>query len=90
MSTTTVIVTTKHRGVFWGSPDGYATGDEIIHLNNARMCIYWSGRKGILGLAENGPLDADRIGATAPRIELRDITAVIGVTDKAAAAWTSA
>lgn len=45
-----VLVTTEHRGVFFG----YATetDGETITLKNARNCVYWSSDvKGFLGLA---------------------------------------
>lgn len=83
-----VIVTTVHRGVFFGTA-GDTTGEQIV-LTNARMCLYWSGTKGILSLAETGPGVGCKIGAVAPRIELRSITAVIDVTAPAAAAWEAA
>lgn len=77
-----VLVTTAHRGVFFG----YAadtTGDTIT-LQGCRLVVYWSqAMKGFMGLASTGP-DADcRIGAPA-EITLRNITAVVEVTDEAA------
>lgn len=83
-----VIVTTEHRGVFFG----YATdtsGDPII-LTNARLCVYWSADvKGFMGLAANGPSSTCKIGPPAD-IELRKITAVLEVTDAAVKRWESA
>ena len=49
-----VIVTTAHRGVFFG----YATDTdgETIALKKARLCVYWSrDMKGFMGLAASGP-----------------------------------
>lgn len=46
-----VIVTTEHRGVFFG----YATNTdgETIDLKRARLCVYWSADvKGFMGLAQ--------------------------------------
>lgn len=82
-----VIVTTAHRGVFFG----YATNTdgETIKLARARNCIYWEGTKGFLGLASTGPNDRCRIGPAAD-IELRNITAVVEVTAEAAQAWERA
>tara|TARA_R110000868_G_scaffold171657_1_gene407352 strand:- start:169 stop:450 length:282 start_codon:yes stop_codon:yes gene_type:complete len=81
-----VIVTTKHRGVFFG----YAvdtTGD-VIELNRARNCVYWSADcKGFMGLAKKGPTNTCRIGPAAPAISLRDITAVLECSEAAVAAW---
>lgn len=89
-----VLVTTEHRGVFFG----YATDtdSDVIKLRDARMCIYWSSKTGgVMGLASDGPKDAvangsgSRIGAAA-NAELRKITAVFPVTDEAAAVWVAA
>lgn len=83
-----VIVTTEHRGVFFG----YANkiDGETIELKDARLCVYWSSDvKGFMGLANSGPTKSCRIGPKAT-IVLRKITAVVHVTLEAAAAWESA
>ena len=83
-----VLVTTAHRGVFFGSAT--ETDGATIKLRAARNCIYWSVKeKGFLGLASVGPSGACKIGPAAD-IELRDITCVAEVTDAAAQAWESA
>ncbi len=83
-----VLVTTAHRGVFFGYAT--ATDGEIIKLAKARLCLYWSADvKGFMGLAANGPSAACRIGPPAD-IELRSITAVAEVTPVAVAAWEAA
>ena len=84
-----VIVTTAHRGVFFG----YATktdGDTIA-LKRSRLCVYWSADcKGFMGLAANGPTKTCRAGPAAD-ITLRNITAVLEVTSTdAVKAWESA
>jgi hypothetical protein len=84
-----VVVTTEHRGVFFG----YATntdGDPIT-LKRARLCLYWSADvKGFMGLAAGGPTSGCRIGPAVDEIELRKITSVIAVTPEAAKRWESA
>lgn len=83
-----VLVTTSHRGVFFG----YAldTSGDTIRLERARNCVYWSTDvKGFLGLASTGPTKGCRIGPPAPAIELRCITSVTDVSAAAAAAWES-
>lgn len=83
-----VIVTTAHRGVFFGYAD--KTDGETIALKRSRLCVYWSADcKGFMGLAVNGPSAACRIGPPAD-IALRNITAVIEVTPAAVAAWEAA
>lgn len=84
-----VIVTTEHRGVFFG----YATetDGDVIELKRARLCVHWSSDvKGFMGLAAGGPTKSCRIGPAVPAIELRKITAVIGVSPDAVKAWESA
>ncbi len=83
-----VLVTTAHRGVFFG----YATDTdgETISLTRARLCVYWSADvKGFMGLASGGPTKGCRIGPAAD-ITLRNITAVLEVTAAAVAAWEAA
>lgn len=80
-----VLVTTAHRGVFFG----YATDIDgpTINLRAGRNCLYWSRDvKGFLGLAANGPSQECRVGP-AVDIQLRDITSVSIVSDKAVKAW---
>ena len=70
-----VIVTTAHRGVFFG----YATetAGETIKLRAARLCVYWTGDlRGFMGLASHGPSKGCKIGPAAD-IELRAITSVV-------------
>lgn len=82
-----VIVTTEHRGVFFG----YATdtdGDQIA-LKRARLCVYWSqDMKGFMGLANIGPSKDCKIGPPAD-ITLRKITSVVEVKPEAVARWES-
>jgi hypothetical protein len=83
-----VLVTTAHRGVFFG----YATETDgaTISLRSARNCLYWgSDNKGFLGLASMGPTKSARVGPAA-NIELRDITCVAECTPEAAEAWEKA
>lgn len=85
-----VIVTTEHRGVFFG----YLTGEpskEKITLERARNCLYWSSDvRGFVGLAEKGPSKDCRVGPAAPKITLFDITSVIECTPEAVERWESA
>jgi len=83
-----VLVTTAHRGVFFG----YATdtAGDVIKLRAGRNCLYWSTDvRGFLGLARTGPTSSCRIGPPAD-VELRAITAVAEVTPDAVRAWESA
>jgi hypothetical protein len=83
-----VVVTTEHRGVFFG----YATDTDgaIIKLRAARNCIFWPvENKGFMGLAAMGPVQGARVGPAAD-ISLRDITSVIEATEQAVKAWENA
>lgn len=81
-----VIVTTEHKGVFFG----YATetrGESII-LKKARLAVYWTADlRGFMGLASAGPKSGCRIGHAVSEIEIRDITAVIECSPEAVAQW---
>lgn len=84
-----VLVTTAHRGVFFG----YATdtSGETVVLERARNCLYWhESVRGFIGLAANGPNSQCRIGPACSRIELRNITSVSDVSADAVRAWESA
>lgn len=83
-----VLVTTMHRGVFFG----YATdtSGETVKLRAGRCCVYWSADcKGFLGLAATGPTSKCKIGPAAD-IELRNVTSVSEVTAEAVQRWESA
>lgn len=86
-----VIITTKHRGVFFGHADPATINDEQIRLTNARNCVAWKRSiGGVFGLAQTGPNKECSIGAVMPAITLRDITAVVECTPTAAKAWEDA
>lgn len=83
-----VLVTTEHRGVFFG----YATdtSGEVIQLRAARNCIFWSAEnKGFLGLASHGPTKEAKVGPAAD-LQLRKITSVAEVTPEAVKRWEAA
>ena len=83
-----VVVTTAHRGVFFGYATD-TTGDTIT-LQRARLCLYWSSDlKGFMGLASQGPSATCRIGEPA-NITLRNITAVLEIGPEAVRRWESA
>lgn len=83
-----VIVTTAHRGVFFGYTD--KTDGKQIALKRARLCLFWSSDcKGFMGLAATGPSKGCRIGPAAD-ITLRSITAVLEVSPEAVTKWEEA
>ena len=83
------LVTTAHRGVFFGWAN--STDGMTITLHKARNCIHWScDVEGFLGLASKGPTVSCRIGPAVIELQLRAITSVTLVSDAAAKAWESA
>lgn len=85
-----VLVTTAHRGVFFGYTCDDTKTATTIGLRAARNAIYWNAEtRGFLGLASKGPTAGCRIGAAAD-IDLRDITCVAAVTPEAVKAWEAA
>lgn len=83
-----VIVTTAHRGVFFGYAED--TTGETIRLERSRLAVYWDTEtKGFMGLAVDGPSTQCRIGKPAT-ITLRNITAVLEVSDEAVKKFESA
>ncbi len=86
-----VLVTTEHRGVFFGWIDPECETDKSIAVENCKLCLYWSTDvHGFLGLASHGPTANCRIGAAAPRVLLHDVTSVTDVSEEAVARWNAA
>lgn len=83
-----VVVTTSHRGVFFGYTSDYSGA--VIDLRAARNCLSWSSDvKGFMGLAATGPNKNCRVGPAAD-IQVRDITSVMKCTPAAVEAWEGA
>ena len=86
-----IIVTTKHRGVFFGQvADDADLTNTTPRLENARCAIYWGTTGGVGELAKTGPTKKSRIGTPATIVALHDITAVFAVTDEASKKWLAA
>lgn len=84
-----LVVTTAHRGVFFGY--GVPGADETIRLEQVRMCVYWSAEtKGVLGLAAKGPAKGSRVGPAVPVMHLRSVTSVMEASPAAVEAWEKA
>ena len=82
-----VVVTTAHRGVFFG----YLTGPRDVktaELTDAQMCVYWSqDMQGVLGLASSGPSRTCKVTRPVQRITLQDVTSVITASAEAVKLW---
>lgn len=82
-----VVVTTEHRGVFFGYLQGNRDSP-VVELREAMMCVYWSASvRGVLGLAATGPDAKCRVTPPVPSIMLHKVTAVMEASDEAVKAW---
>lgn len=83
-----VVVTTAHKGVFFGYAED--TSGDTINLRAARMCVYWTtDLRGFMGLAAMGPAKGCRIGPAAD-IEVRNVTSVVECSPEAVEKWEKA
>jgi len=83
---TKVVVTTAHRGVFFGTLESQEANTVV--LIEARNCLYWArSAKGFLGLAATGPNSECRVGPAASRTQLFDVTSMSECSDEAARRW---
>lgn len=83
-----VLITTEHRGVFFGYvPARQDMNARTMALKGARCAIYWGTTKGVAQLAHTGPTTKSRIGAPADLEAIHDIIAVWAVTPEAEQAW---
>ena len=79
-----VLVTTEFRGVFAGEMHDEAQQDsKTVTLRKARNIIYWSGKRGFLGLAATGPDPESKLGDTADEITLQGVTSVAVCSEQA-------
>ncbi len=83
-----VLVTTQHRGVFFGHLIGDASKEKVV-LANCRNVLYWDvATKGFLGLAATGPTKGCRVGPAANGSStLFDVTGVFTCTSEAVKAF---
>ena len=86
-----VVVTTEHKGVFFGYIKPGDVAEKTARIEKARMCISWSSDMGgVLGLGSIGPSPSCKIGPAVPALTLQAITAVIEASPEAAAKWDAA
>ena len=83
-----VVVTTEHRGVFFGYLDGDRASSTVT-ITEAQMCVYWSADvQGMPGLAATGPSKTCKVSPAVPgATTLQGVTAVFDATEAAAKAW---
>lgn len=85
-----VLVTTSHRGVFYGftdEPSALIIERKIATLRKARNVVYWpTENRGFLGLASMGPQKGARVGPPAD-ITISDVTCVAECAPETVALW---
>jgi len=82
------LITTSHRGVFYGHLDSHDIASGTAVLRDARMVVYWPAEcRGVLGLAQGGPKKGARITPPVDRIELSHVDAVIDCPAETNSIW---
>jgi hypothetical protein len=88
-----VVVTTEHRGVFFGWRE---PGPVFLHpadakamtLTDAQMCVYWAEDvKGVLGLASHGPTRHCKVTRPVASLTVTEVTGVLDASDEAVKSW---
>jgi len=83
-----VVVTTAHRGIFFGYMVGPDPKDGILALEQVRNCLYFDRSiMGFIGLAVTGPDVKCRVGPAGESMTLYGVTSIIGATEAATKAW---
>ena len=85
-----VLVTTEHRGVFFGYVEDASKFPSEVTLTKMRCCIQWRNMKGFLELTTTGPTKDCRIGPAANRGTLAKLTGMWDVEPAAVEAWEKA
>ena len=86
-----VIITTKHRGVWFAQVDPKMdlTPKTLTNLKNCRMAIRWGTTNGLQQLCKTGPTESSKISPPSNIDVLHDVTAVMSVSEDAAKKWLS-
>ena len=83
-----VVVTTEHRGVFFGTLHSLDDREAVLH--KARVCVYWSPEtRGFIGLAATGPGKGSRVSAACESLAVNAVTSVSLCSAEAVKAWES-
>jgi hypothetical protein len=82
------VVTTAHRGVFFGEVLAYNEATKVIDIKDCRVAVYWPAEvRGFVGLAFTGPLEGARISPPAPLSQFTDVTGILSCTDASIKEW---
>jgi len=86
-----VLVTTSHRGVFFGYLEDEKKAPKEVKLSSLRNCIRWHQEiEGFVGLSTYGPSEKCKIGAinTVGVSTVYDVTLIAPVSKEAEKKWT--
>ena len=81
-----VIVTTSHRGTFYGMTYDSIENADMFRLRNARCVIRWGTTGGFNELAATGPTGSTKASPMAD-MEINAVTCVLDVSEIAKAKW---
>ncbi len=85
-----VVVLTKCKAIHFGERIDDGSRSKVI-LRGVRQAVqYTAASRGLVGLAALGPGEGSKITPSAPRIEIRNVAAILELTDRAVAQWQSA
>lgn len=85
-----VVVTTEHRGVFYGALERWDEDKRVAVIRDARVCVKWGEEvRGFVGLCNTGPIGGSRVSRAAPELVLVGVTSVGVCTEAAASVWES-
>lgn len=83
-----VLITTLHRGVFFGYIEESDADKDQIKLYEKQMCTHYSSdMHGVFGLAKYGPSETCKVGPPVPWAIIKNITSVVACTEESAKRW---
>ncbi len=82
-----VVVTTAHKGVFFGYVADESKLPSQITLTQARCAVRWLNGRGFLGLSSLGPQKGSRISPPSQSLVVYSVTSVADCNPEATAQW---
>jgi len=96
MNKQAILVTTDHKGIFFGYVDSMdaalmereETDGDAVTIKDARCCVYWPEEcHGFLGLARKGPLPGAKVSPAVDELIVYSVTSLSPVGGEAAERW---
>jgi hypothetical protein len=82
-----VVVTTEHRGVFFGYVADESKLPAQITLTQARCAVRWLNGRGFLGLSSVGPQQGSRVSPPTQSLVVYKVTSVADCSAEAVKQW---